>query len=236
MVRDLLNQLLENVPPGWHRVILILLAIVSVGYLGYLQWQVDELETKNSHLEQLLAPFQAAALKAYPGEEQTDAINKLSERVELLAIDLAGHRATNVLAQVENCYTEATRNIWTLDYLSKTALDRITTGQLQIQACSALSLNTSLPTFLRSALVLYRPKVLQLQAIHTNLLQTCDGRNLVPENVDTTRLQATELTRQTDHIKRDLAAFLELNGRPIPIEELTTPEGVKAINICPRRP
>ena len=54
-------------------------------------------------------------------------------------------------------------------------------------------------------------------------------------NVEAAKHQAADLIDKTERLKEDLASALRHYGRPLPIKESVTPEGVKTINFCPQQ-
>lgn len=219
----------------------VVLLLGGAGYVRSLRAErtglTKQLATETSqrqHAEQMLAPFQAAALKAFPDEDHIAALEKLTTRVEQLATGLAAQRATDLNTLLENCYTEIVRASWSLDDLAHASTSSVTNDFPQVSACSRLADNSELPTWIRSRVVLYVSELGGVEVWHRMLSQQCATTGVAEGNVGNARDRATRMLAISSEVKDLLGNQLLTRGRQLPVEEHTSLDGQHSLSVtCP---
>ena len=241
VTEQLLDRLLESLPPGPRRVlalvgILIVMVVAPVGYAAWAHWHAGTVAEENAslrqevrHLEEKLAPFEAAAIKAFPGEEQTQAIAKLSEKVDSMASEISAKRKLDALVFAENCYTEVAWNSIALKQLDEASPTRLTISAPDASACTRLLDAPDLPAPLRTALVLYRPRIDDARRWHAKLTDACQRGGLSEANLAAAKDSAKDTLGLTETVKTEIRTFLLANSRRLPVVETLNADGRRRI-------
>ncbi len=244
-LRAPLKDVYKRIRPGWKRAAVLLFCLASVsGVVGYLhslrsertdlQAKVATLTDDKRHAEQMLAPFQAAALKAFPDADRVEALERLTRRVGSLADDLAAQRVADVGAQLENCFTELVRATAALEALTKASMNGVTDDVPQTTACARLAESAELPAWIRSRLVLYTTSIPPIQGIQRKLSDQCSSGRLQASSFDGPRELAGRVLELANGTKDLVSNQLLVRGKQLPVEEHVDTEGRHSISIvCP---
>jgi hypothetical protein len=191
-----------------------------------------DLRRRADHAEEMLAPFQAAALKAFPGEEQNAAVEKLIKRVDELTTNLVAVRENNLVAHLENCYVETVKNQWAIGRVKDLSTNAVPLAQPQLAACTRLMQEPSLDSPLRMLLVMHLEKMDTARRRFDALLDSC-GRNAVNQrNIADTQGNSTEWLGDITELKAQLKHALAVRQRPLPIVEGVNAAGQSTIGVC----
>jgi len=199
-------------------------------YAAHLTRRVADLRQDNSELRTRLAPFEAAALKAFPREDQVAAIKKLGEKLDILGDRLSDENWRLFDAQIENAYTEVASNELTLQELAELLPTHGPGPRPLTKACSDLAGSPMLDRHGRTSLVFYVSAMdLAAQRIGT-LRERCDRGPLDQLLIDQTKQAAGEWVTRSRDAKIMLRQLLEARGLNVPVVEQLTETGER--NVC----
>ncbi|MFN2375224.1 MAG: hypothetical protein ABR538_01720 [Candidatus Binatia bacterium] len=228
----LIDELIKLLPKGLaRRTVGLMILVVLIGSNVYAFWKIDELSLEKSHLEEVLAPFQAAAIRAFPGVAESEAFLELTQRVEKLAQQLESSRSQDLLAQVENCFTETALNTMALEALSNAEMGTSSMLAPEDSACGSLSENPSAPANVRATLKLNSVDIGKAKNWFEALRTACSRGGMTENNVKTAREIASGILQRTGRLKSLLADYLERNARPLPVVEAKE-DGRHLVGMC----
>jgi len=141
----------------------------------------------------------------------------VTERIAREQADRESRAIAETLARAENCYTEVSTNRWSFNDVVASTVDELSWRTPRVDLCMKLLDSGALPTYARTALLLYTNAVRDFVDRYEDLQEQCDQGRVSAVELESAKSSSTRALKVGEDARTILASVLSDHGRRPPV-------------------